>query len=105
MKTAELLQPTILNYKPTTEESNNVPVVRSSSESQVVEPLKCDGTRYVQAMEHPIMAGSDSMNEGKAKFDVELLAQNRGNAMLRYKEKKKHRRCIRSFNRIFSVLP
>ncbi|XWS32591.1 hypothetical protein CRYUN_Cryun22dG0003100 [Craigia yunnanensis] len=80
------------SYKPTTEESNIEPLVGSSSDSQVVEALKCDGTRYVQAMEHPILAGSDSMNEGKAKFDVELLAQNRGKAMLRYKEKKKHRR-------------
>ena len=58
----------------------------------MVEPLKCEGTRYFQVMEHPILAGSESMNEAKAKVDMELLAQNRGNAMLRYKEKKKHRR-------------
>ncbi|XP_022751839.1 zinc finger protein CONSTANS-LIKE 14-like [Durio zibethinus] len=80
------------SYKPTTEESNDVPLVGSSSDFKVAEPLKCDGTRFVQVMEHHILAGSDSMNEGKAKVDAELLAQNRGNAMLRYKEKKKHRR-------------
>ncbi|XVE67633.1 hypothetical protein DITRI_Ditri09bG0003900 [Diplodiscus trichospermus] len=79
------------SYTPT-EESNNVPVMGSSSESMVGEPLKCQGTRYFQFMEHHILAASEPMNEAKAKVDMQLLAQNRGNAMLRYKEKKKHRR-------------
>ncbi|XWS30553.1 hypothetical protein CRYUN_Cryun24cG0128200 [Craigia yunnanensis] len=79
------------SYTPTTEE-NNVPVVVSSSDSKVVEPLKCEGTKYFQVMELHIMAGSEPMNEAKAKVDMELLAKNRGNAMLRYKEKKKHRK-------------
>ncbi|XVF57714.1 hypothetical protein PTKIN_Ptkin07bG0004800 [Pterospermum kingtungense] len=82
------------SYTLTTEESNNVPVLGSISDSKVVEPLKCDGTRYFQVMEYPILAGCDSTNEGKAKVDTELLARNRGKAMLRYKEKKKHRRYI-----------
>ncbi|XP_022739559.1 zinc finger protein CONSTANS-LIKE 14-like [Durio zibethinus] len=80
------------SYTPTTEESINVPAVGSSSDSKVVEPLKHDGSRYVQVMEPPVLAGSESMNETKAKVDMELLAQNRVNAMLRYKEKKKHRK-------------
>ncbi|EOY02900.1 B-box type zinc finger protein with CCT domain, putative [Theobroma cacao] len=80
------------SYTATTEASNHVPVVGSSSDSKVVEPLKCDSTRYVQVMEHLVLAGGESMNEAKAKIDMELLAQSRGNAMLRYQEKKKHRR-------------
>ncbi|WRX19851.1 CCT domain - like 8 [Theobroma cacao] len=80
------------SYTATTEASNHVPVVGSSSDSKVVEPLKCDSTRYVQVMEHLVLAAGESMNEAKAKIDMELLAQNRGNAMLRYQEKKKHRR-------------
>ncbi|TYG73271.1 hypothetical protein ES288_D04G088100v1 [Gossypium darwinii] len=82
--------------KPTTEESNNVGVVGSLSDSKVVESLEtptCDSTRYVQVMEHPIVGGSEVMNyEAKTNVDMEPLAQNRDNAMLRYKEKKKHRR-------------
>ncbi|OMO85499.1 Zinc finger, B-box [Corchorus capsularis] len=80
------------SYTLTTEESNNVPVVGSSSDSKVVEPLKSDSNRYVQVMEHCVPAGNESINEARTKFDMELLAQNRGNAMLRYKEKKKNRR-------------
>ncbi|KAB2084720.1 hypothetical protein ES319_A05G353100v1 [Gossypium barbadense] len=73
------------SYKPTTEESNNV--------VESLETPICDSTRYVQVMEHPIVGGSEVMNyEAKPNVDIEPLAQNRDNAMLRYKEKKKHRR-------------
>ncbi|GMJ09445.1 B-box domain protein 12 [Hibiscus trionum] len=65
------------SYKPKTEEDNNEPA------AGLVEPLTCDNTRHVQD-------GSETVNyEVKAKVD---MAQNRDNAMLRYKEKKKHRR-------------
>lgn len=58
-----------------------------------LETPTCDSSRYVQVMGHPIVGGGESMNyEAKTKFDMEPLAQNRDNAMLRYKEKKKHRR-------------
>ncbi|XVF59962.1 hypothetical protein PTKIN_Ptkin08bG0004600 [Pterospermum kingtungense] len=81
-------------YTPTTEESNNVAVAGSSSDSKVAEPLKVEGAKYFQIMDqdHHFLAANESKNEAKAKVDMELLAQNRGNAMLRYKEKKKHRR-------------
>ncbi|KAK8676240.1 hypothetical protein V6N13_034292 [Hibiscus sabdariffa] len=63
--------------KPKCEESNNEP------ESEAVEPLTCDSTTHVQD-------GTECMDdEAKAKMD---MAQNRNSAMLRYKEKKKHRR-------------
>lgn len=94
-------------YTSTTEESNNVPVAPgSSSDSKVAEPLKVEGgAKYnFQVMEHDhILAATESMNEAKAKVDhMELLAQNRGNAMLRYKEKKKLRRYkINLFTRFF----
>ncbi|KAE8723122.1 Detected protein of unknown function [Hibiscus syriacus] len=70
-------------YIPKTEESNNKPVMGSLSDTNPVKLLTCDTTRHVRD-------GSESVNyEVKAKVD---MAQNRDNAMLRYKEKKKHRR-------------
>ncbi|KAE8695703.1 Detected protein of unknown function [Hibiscus syriacus] len=63
--------------------SNKKPVVGSLSDSKAVEPLTCDSTRQVRD-------GSESVNyEVQAEVD---MAQNRDNAMLCYKEKKKHRR-------------
>ncbi|KAK9037189.1 hypothetical protein V6N11_022110 [Hibiscus sabdariffa] len=69
--------------KPKTEEGNNEPAVGSVSDSKPVEPLTCDNTRHVQDGSEPVSY------EVRAKVD---MAQNRDNAMLRYKEKKKHRR-------------
>ncbi|KAL4366323.1 hypothetical protein GQ457_05G019560 [Hibiscus cannabinus] len=65
---------TLSSCKPKCEESNN-------------EPLTCDSTTHVQDQDG---TGTECMDdEAKAKMD---MAQNRNSAMLRYQEKKKHRR-------------
>ncbi|KAJ7971716.1 CONSTANS-like zinc finger protein [Quillaja saponaria] len=56
-----------------------------SSESTMIESLICNGT-----MEHLLGTGENA-NRGKADFQLDVLAKNRGDAMLRYKEKKKTR--------------
>ncbi|KAK8715930.1 hypothetical protein V6N13_043254 [Hibiscus sabdariffa] len=72
------------SYKPKTEEANNEPAVGSVSDSKADEPpLTCDNTGHVQDGSEPVSY------EVRGKVD---MAQNRDNAMLRYKEKKKHRR-------------
>jgi len=43
-------------------------------------------------MDQSIVVGGDNTGEETLKADMELLAKNRGNAMQRYKEKKKIRR-------------
>ncbi|KAK1568580.1 hypothetical protein Q3G72_026209 [Acer saccharum] len=74
------------SYVPTTEESDNVPVTGlSNSETWY-------NTRLVQVNHHSIPACNRNTNGTKHEADIKLLAQNRGNAMLRYKEKKKYRR-------------
>jgi len=47
----------------------------------------------VVVMEH-LVGGNANVNTLKARVSLEELAKNRGNAMLRYKEKKKSRRYI-----------
>ncbi|XP_022956087.1 zinc finger protein CONSTANS-LIKE 15-like [Cucurbita moschata] len=54
--------------------------------------LKC-GYKNAQPIEKPIIVNVDSiLSTSTTKADLELLAQNRGNAMQRYKEKRKTRR-------------
>lgn len=43
-------------------------------------------------MDQTILVDSESATPSMTKADMELLAKNRGNAMQRYKEKKKTRR-------------
>lgn len=53
------------------------------------------GSKSFQAIKQPIIIKGDSiLSTSTTKADLELLAQNRGNAMQRYKEKRKTRRCI-----------
>ncbi|KAF8400029.1 hypothetical protein HHK36_015903 [Tetracentron sinense] len=77
---------------PATSESNNIPLIRPLSGSTVVKPKACSGTNDVHFMEQPLLAGGEISRAATTKADMELLAQNRGYAMLRYKEKKKTRR-------------
>ncbi|XP_042495921.1 zinc finger protein CONSTANS-LIKE 14-like [Macadamia integrifolia] len=65
-----------------TSESNNVSILRAASGSSK------DG----HFMEQPALTRVETMEAATANVDLELLAKNRGNAMLRYKEKKKMRR-------------
>jgi len=47
---------------------------------------------HVQVIEQPSLTWFETLNEVRQKGDAGLFAQNRGNAMLRYREKKKNRR-------------
>lgn len=69
----------------TSVENCSVPFVGPSSDT-LVKPETFDGELNFQLMEWPIWRQSLS------KDDIEQLAENRGKAMLRYKEKKKTRR-------------
>lgn len=74
---------------PTTAESNNIPIVGPSSESWSAEP----NTNSIKSMQFKdLLIGSGTARTETTNVDMELLAQNRGHAMLRYKEKKKTRR-------------
>ncbi|KAL6994516.1 hypothetical protein U1Q18_012618 [Sarracenia purpurea var. burkii] len=63
--------------------SNNV----SMAESRSYEPKTCSSFSNIQFKEHTLL--SSTVTATAANFD---MAQNRGNAMMRYKEKKKTRR-------------
>lgn len=79
------------SHTPTTEESNNTPIIGPPSDYRPHEFETWESTKVVQGMHHSIPHGSETANEAITQFDKELLAKNRGNAMLRYKEKKKNR--------------
>ncbi|KAE8023746.1 hypothetical protein FH972_009414 [Carpinus fangiana] len=70
---------------PATSESNNLP--RGSAFG------KARGSKDFQLVEQSFLIGGDCVGTAApTKAEMELLAQNRGNAMQRYKEKKKTRR-------------
>ncbi|KAK6912924.1 CCT domain [Dillenia turbinata] len=72
---------------PTNSGSIYVPILDPSSISALDKEKKCNGTNPTHFVELPLSAGVATH-----KADMEPLAKNRGNAMLRYKEKKKTRR-------------
>lgn len=76
---------------PATSESNNVPLSRPSSCSGLTKPESVGGSKDMQFMNQSILTTSENL-AAMSKSDMELLAKNRGNAMQRYKEKKKTRR-------------
>ncbi|KAJ6944003.1 zinc finger proteinNSTANS-LIKE 15-like isoform X1 [Populus alba x Populus x berolinensis] len=78
---------------PATSESNNLPIARVLSGTAFCKP-KCSGSsKDVQFMEQSILVrGEGFKTEAATKVDMELLVRNRGDAMQRYKEKKKTRR-------------
>ncbi|KAH7570551.1 hypothetical protein JRO89_XS05G0131500 [Xanthoceras sorbifolium] len=81
------------NQGPATSESNSQSMVRSSSGSAFGKPKGSTSSKDSQLMEQSFLVGHDGLRITTAtKADLELLAQNRGNAMQRYKEKKKTRR-------------
>ncbi|KAL3368717.1 hypothetical protein AABB24_009512 [Solanum stoloniferum] len=77
---------------PATSESNNLPRIKTSSDSGYVKPKCCGVSTDLNFMDQSIVVGGDNTGEETLKADMELLAKNRGNAMQRYKEKKKIRR-------------
>ena len=88
---------------PATSESNNFPVSRVLSGTGLSKP-KCSGSsKDVQFMEQSILLrGEGFKTEAATKVDMELLVRNRGDAMQRYKEKKKNRRYA---NLLLRVIP
>ncbi|KAL2547241.1 Zinc finger protein CONSTANS-LIKE 14 [Forsythia ovata] len=77
---------------PTTSESNNLPVSRPKSCSGFAKPNCSGGSKDIHFVDHSILVKNESATAAITKADMELLAKNRGNAMQRYKEKKKTRR-------------
>ncbi|KAK4486047.1 hypothetical protein RD792_008710 [Penstemon davidsonii] len=72
---------------PATSESNNLSVQRSCSSF-----TKTKGPKDIQFMDESFSIKGESDTAPTNNADIELLAKNRGNAMQRYKEKKKTRR-------------
>ena len=72
-------------------ESNKKPRCGLSPESDLVESIMYSGMAHVPMMEH-FVVGSDNANTVTPKISLEEQAKNRGDAMLRYKQKKKTRR-------------
>lgn len=82
-----------------TSESNNLPIARPSSGSAFAKPKSFSGSKDIELTEQSIlMRGESGRTAATTKADLEQLAQNRGNAMLRYKEKKKTRRYVLPFS-------
>uniref|UniRef100_A0A5B6YP87 Putative zinc finger protein CONSTANS-LIKE 14-like isoform X1 n=1 Tax=Davidia involucrata TaxID=16924 RepID=A0A5B6YP87_DAVIN len=79
-------------HRPTTAESKNVTIAGPSLEFRLVEPKTYSSASNFQFGEQPFLAGNETIKTETAKVNMGLLARNRGNAMLRYKEKKKTRR-------------
>ncbi|XP_057495703.1 zinc finger protein CONSTANS-LIKE 15-like [Actinidia eriantha] len=78
---------------PATSERNNLPITRPSSGSAFGKPKCYDESKDIQFTEHSILLrGETTRTTAITKAHMEMIAQNRGNAMLRYKEKKKTRR-------------
>nr|GME11106.1 zinc finger protein CONSTANS-LIKE 14-like [Ipomoea batatas] len=75
---------------PATSESNNLTRLQPPLVSGYCKP-KCH-SKDIHFMDQTILVDSESATPSMTKADIELLAKNRGNAMLRYKEKKKTRR-------------
>ncbi|KAK2993601.1 hypothetical protein RJ640_030908 [Escallonia rubra] len=65
---------------------------RASLGSGAGKPKCFGGSKDIHFMDQTVMVRGDSTIADMNKADIELLAKNRGNAMLRYKEKKKTRR-------------
>ncbi|KDP41828.1 hypothetical protein JCGZ_26846 [Jatropha curcas] len=75
-----------------TEESKKTSLMELSSQSKLVKAKTCSSPIHFQVVEKPHPAWIGTLDEVRSDYDMELFAQNRGNAMLRYKEKKKARR-------------
>ncbi|XP_073134973.1 zinc finger protein CONSTANS-LIKE 14-like [Henckelia pumila] len=76
---------------PATSESN-LPFSKQPSGSCLNKPKCFAGSKEIQFTDQSILIKSESVAPAITKADLELLAKNRGNAMQRYKEKKKTRR-------------
>ncbi|KAL3818730.1 hypothetical protein ACJIZ3_004635 [Penstemon smallii] len=75
---------------PETSESNNLSAQRSCS--SFTKTKSYGGPKDIQFMDESFSIKGESATAPTNNADIELLAKNRGNAMQRYKEKKKTRR-------------
>ncbi|ESW33646.1 hypothetical protein PHAVU_001G087300 [Phaseolus vulgaris] len=73
------------------EESNKEARGGLSTESKLLESIPYSATNNVVVMEN-LVGGNANVSTLQARVSLEELAKNRGDAMLRYKEKKKSRR-------------
>ncbi|KAL7241324.1 hypothetical protein ACSBR2_006863 [Camellia fascicularis] len=80
------------SHGPATSESNNLPIGRPSSGSAFIKPKGYSASKDIQFTESSVLLRGETPTAAITKADMEQLAQNRGNAMQRYKEKKKNRR-------------
>ncbi|XP_062105358.1 zinc finger protein CONSTANS-LIKE 15-like [Humulus lupulus] len=80
------------NYASQAGENTNNQSVGFETEMDLDIPEGCNSPSYVQDSGHEVLPMSDGAKGSKSMMEMEMLAQNRGNAMLRYKEKKKTRR-------------
>lgn len=71
--------------------SNKTPTVMRPSGASSCEPRPSCSTKDISFGEQPLGLGNGTAKAAST-VDSELLAQNRGNAMMRYKEKRKTRR-------------
>lgn len=71
---------------------SNIPIVQESPGSGFGNSECYGGSKDLKFVDQIIMVRGECTTEATTKADTELLAKNRGNAMLRYKEKKKTRR-------------
>ncbi|XP_021723026.1 zinc finger protein CONSTANS-LIKE 15-like [Chenopodium quinoa] len=86
------MQNSAASQGPATSEGNNMPIIGPSSGSFFGQPKSVCSTD-IQFMEESVFLGGDNaLNTVRTEADMEMLAQNRSNAMQRYKEKKKTRR-------------
>lgn len=74
-------------------ESNKKTKDGLSSQSKLTKSIT-HGTNNIVPVMEPLLSGSENDSNIKAKVILEEQARNRGDAMLRYKEKKKTRRYI-----------
>ncbi|CAL5338089.1 unnamed protein product [Camellia sinensis] len=80
------------SHGPATSESNNLPIGRPSSGLAFIKPKGYSASKDIQFTESSVLLRGETPTAAITKADMEQLAQNRGNAMQRYKEKKKNRR-------------
>lgn len=78
------------NHGPSASGNSNLPSSRHST-TTLPESRTHRSSKDIHFGEQPLAVRGDTMKT-KSRADMELLAQNRGNAMLRYKEKRKNRR-------------
>ncbi|KAF5930656.1 hypothetical protein HYC85_031529 [Camellia sinensis] len=75
-----------------TPECNNLPIGRPSSSLAFIKPKGYSASKYIQFTESSVLVRGETPTTAITKADMEHLVQNRGNAMQRYKQKKKNQR-------------